>query len=112
MNLKPILNKISPWTHTESEFDVPGVPGKLMKYVVHLSKKNLNFVYFSSYKLPKLQSSSFWFQGILGVKRVDNYNKNRSSYSKSLIVPKLYHNNRLVLTLKIPCSFLTKLYSF
>jgi hypothetical protein len=28
-------------------------------------KKN----YFSSHKLPKQQSTSFWFQGILGVKK-------------------------------------------
>jgi hypothetical protein len=38
-----------------------GVPGKLVKYVVHLSK------FFPSYKLPKLQSTSFWYQGILGI---------------------------------------------
>jgi hypothetical protein len=39
MNLKPILNKISPRAHTILELDVLGVPGKLVKYVVHLSKK-------------------------------------------------------------------------
>jgi hypothetical protein len=39
MNLTPILNKTSPWAHTKSELDVVGVPGKLVKYVVHLSKR-------------------------------------------------------------------------
>jgi hypothetical protein len=39
MNLKHILNKTSPRAHTESEFDVLGVPGKLVKYVVHLFKR-------------------------------------------------------------------------
>jgi hypothetical protein len=45
MNLKPILNKNSPWAHTESELEVLSVHGKLVKYVVHLSKKkNNNFL--------------------------------------------------------------------
>jgi hypothetical protein len=39
MNLQPILNKTSPWAHMELEFDMLGVPGKLLKYVVHLSKR-------------------------------------------------------------------------
>jgi hypothetical protein len=39
MNLNPILNKISPRARTELEFDVFGVPKKLVKYVVHLSKR-------------------------------------------------------------------------
>jgi hypothetical protein len=40
MNLKPVLNKTSPWAHTESELDVLGVFGKLVKYVVHSFFKN------------------------------------------------------------------------
>jgi hypothetical protein len=39
MNLKPVLNKTSPRAHMELEFDMLGVPGKLVKYVVHLSKR-------------------------------------------------------------------------
>jgi hypothetical protein len=39
INLKPILNKTSPSAHTESEFEVFGVLGKLVKYIVHLSKR-------------------------------------------------------------------------
>jgi hypothetical protein len=35
MSLIPVFNKNSPWAHTESEFDVLGVPGKLVKYAVH-----------------------------------------------------------------------------
>jgi hypothetical protein len=33
-------------------------------------KKNLEFFNFSSHKLPKQQSTSFWSQGILGIKVV------------------------------------------
>jgi hypothetical protein len=39
MNLIPFSNKTSPWAHMELEMDVLGVPGKLMKYVVYLSKR-------------------------------------------------------------------------
>jgi hypothetical protein len=39
MNLRPILDKNSPWAHTESKLDVLGVAKKLVKYVVHLSKR-------------------------------------------------------------------------
>jgi hypothetical protein len=41
MNLKPVLNKTLPWAHTESELDVLGVPGKLVKYVVYSSKRRI-----------------------------------------------------------------------
>jgi hypothetical protein len=68
-DLNTIFNKKSPQAHTESEFDVLGVHGKLVKYVVHSSKrinwKNKNKK--SSHKLPKQQLSSFWSQGILRV---------------------------------------------
>jgi hypothetical protein len=39
MNLKPYLNKTSPRALTKSEYDVLGVPRKLMKYVFHSSKR-------------------------------------------------------------------------
>jgi hypothetical protein len=39
MSLIPVLNKTSPRAHTELELDVLGVHGKLVKYVVHLSKR-------------------------------------------------------------------------
>jgi hypothetical protein len=39
MNLITILNNTSPHAHTESELDVLGVHGKLVKYVVQLSKR-------------------------------------------------------------------------
>jgi hypothetical protein len=56
--------------HMESELGVLGVHGKLVKYVVHSSKKKkLKKIYFSSHKLPKQQSTSFWSQEILGVNR-------------------------------------------
>jgi hypothetical protein len=38
MNLILVLNKTSPRAHTELELGVPGVHGKLAKYVVQLSK--------------------------------------------------------------------------
>jgi hypothetical protein len=39
MSLIAILNKTSPRVHTELELDMLGVPGKLVKYVVHSSKR-------------------------------------------------------------------------
>jgi hypothetical protein len=72
MNLILVLNKTSPQAHTESELGTLNVPGKLVKYVVHSSKKNLKKNYFSSHKLPKQQSTNFWFQGILGVNKLDS----------------------------------------
>jgi hypothetical protein len=39
INLIPIFNKNSPQAYTESELDVLGVHGKLVKYVVHSSKR-------------------------------------------------------------------------
>jgi hypothetical protein len=41
MSLIPVFNKISPLAHTESEFDVLGVHGKLVEYVVYSSKKKI-----------------------------------------------------------------------
>jgi hypothetical protein len=39
MNLILVFNKNVPRAHTESELDVLGVYGKLVKYVVHSSKR-------------------------------------------------------------------------
>jgi hypothetical protein len=39
MSLLPIFNKNLPQAHTKSELDVLGVHGKLVKYVVHSSKR-------------------------------------------------------------------------
>jgi hypothetical protein len=39
MTLIPIFNKNLPQAHTESEFDVLGIHGKLVKYVVHSSQR-------------------------------------------------------------------------
>jgi hypothetical protein len=39
MSLIPVFNKNSPRAHTESELDVLGVHGELVKYAVHLSKR-------------------------------------------------------------------------
>jgi hypothetical protein len=68
MRLILVFNKNSPRAHTESELDVLGVHGKLVKYVV--SKKKLKKIKISSHKLPKQQSTSFWSQGILGVNSI------------------------------------------
>jgi hypothetical protein len=47
MNLKSILNKTLLRAHTELELDVLGIPGKLVKYVVHLSKRKFkNKIFF------------------------------------------------------------------
>jgi hypothetical protein len=68
MSLILVFNKSSPRAHTESELGVLGVHGKLVKYVVHSYKRKNWKKYFSSHKLPKQQSTSFWSQAILGVK--------------------------------------------
>jgi hypothetical protein len=39
MSLILVFNKISPRAHMESELDVLGVHGKLVKYVIHSSKR-------------------------------------------------------------------------
>jgi hypothetical protein len=52
MNLILILNKTSPQAHTESELDMLGVPGKLVKYVVHLFKRKIEKNKKYSHKLP------------------------------------------------------------
>jgi hypothetical protein len=39
LNLIPVFNKNSPRAHTESELGMIGVHGKLVKYVVHSSKR-------------------------------------------------------------------------
>jgi hypothetical protein len=39
VSLIPVFNKNSPRAHIESELDVLGVHGKLMKYEVHSSKR-------------------------------------------------------------------------
>jgi hypothetical protein len=39
MSLIPLFNKTSLQAHMESKLDMLGVPGKLVKYVVHLSKR-------------------------------------------------------------------------
>jgi hypothetical protein len=39
MNSIPILNKTSEPAHMELELGMFGVPGKLMKYAIHLSKR-------------------------------------------------------------------------
>jgi hypothetical protein len=41
MNLIPVLNKGSPWVHTESELGVLGVHSKLVEYVVPRPKEKI-----------------------------------------------------------------------
>jgi hypothetical protein len=60
MNLKPVLNKASPWAHMESELDVLGVPRKLVKYVVHSSKrKKLKKLFFFT-QAAQTTIDQFW----------------------------------------------------
>jgi hypothetical protein len=51
MNLQTIFNKNSPQAHMESKFDILGVDGKLVKNGVHLSKKKLKKIPFSSHSV-------------------------------------------------------------
>jgi hypothetical protein len=39
MSLIPVFNKNSPQAHTKLEFDILGIHGKLVNYVVHSSKR-------------------------------------------------------------------------
>jgi hypothetical protein len=41
MSLIPVFNRNLPRAHTESELDVLGVLGKLVKYVVHSFKRKI-----------------------------------------------------------------------
>jgi hypothetical protein len=41
MTFIPIFNKNLPRAHMELEFDMLGVDGKLVKYVVHSSKRKI-----------------------------------------------------------------------
>jgi hypothetical protein len=41
MNLILVFNKTSPRVHTKLELDVLGVHGKLVKYLVHSSKRKI-----------------------------------------------------------------------
>jgi hypothetical protein len=66
MNLEPILNKNSPWTHMKLELDVLGVARKLVNYV-HLSKrKNWKKKTFFS-QVAQKENNQFCSEGILGV---------------------------------------------
>jgi hypothetical protein len=51
-NLMLVLNKTSPHAHTESELDVFGVLGKLVKYVVHSSKRKNRFLFLFFFTEP------------------------------------------------------------
>ena len=62
MSLIPIFNKNLPRAHRESELHVLGVHRKLVKIVVHLSRRRKKKNYFSSHKLPKKYSTNFWSQ--------------------------------------------------
>jgi hypothetical protein len=53
LSLEPVLNKNLPWIHTELKLDVLGVAGKLVKYVVHSSKKKMEKIFFPTHRLPK-----------------------------------------------------------
>jgi hypothetical protein len=54
----------------ELEFEVLGVSRKLVKYIVHSSKKNWNKNYFSLCRVSKQKTINFRSHGNLGVKRV------------------------------------------
>jgi hypothetical protein len=67
MNLIPVLNKTSPWAHMELELDVLGVPGKLVKYVVHSSKRKIEFKKkFLHISCPNCNQSVFGFKEFRG----------------------------------------------
>jgi hypothetical protein len=46
MNLMLVFNKTSSRVHTESKLDMLGIPEKLVRYVVHSSRKELKRNFF------------------------------------------------------------------
>jgi hypothetical protein len=69
MNFQTILNKNLPHVHMDLEFDVLDVAKKLVKYVVHLSKRKIwKYIYISFHRVPKQRMTNFWSEGILEVK--------------------------------------------
>jgi hypothetical protein len=57
MNLIPVLNKTSPRAHMELELGVLGVPRKLVKYVVHSTKKIEKLFFFT--QAPQIAIDQF-----------------------------------------------------
>jgi hypothetical protein len=58
MDLQLILNKSSPWAHTNLEFNVVDIAKKLVKYVVYLFQKNRKINY-SLHRVLKQQPTCF-----------------------------------------------------
>ena len=65
MSLQSILNTNSPHAYKESEFDVFGVVGKLVIYVVHSFKRKKYFKIFLFSQ--SAQATNFWSQGFYGL---------------------------------------------
>jgi hypothetical protein len=60
MSLILVFNKNSPWAHTQLELDVLGIHRKLVKYIVHSSKrKNWNKIIFLHTSCPNSNQSVF-----------------------------------------------------
>ena len=65
LNLQPVSNiELFP-IHAELELGVLGIARKLVKDVIYLWWYNFGKIIFSSYKLPKQQTTTFEFQGIV-----------------------------------------------
>jgi hypothetical protein len=85
MSLIPVFNKNSPRAHSESELDMLGVHGKLVKYVVHSSKrKNWKKIKKSSHKLAQTATDQFLVSRNLGVNQSKESVAFRCGYLKSL----------------------------
>jgi hypothetical protein len=74
MSLIPVFNKISPWAYTELKLDVLGVPKKLVKYVVHSSKKNWKKIIFLHASCPNNYRPVF---GLIGLKEFYRLSRSR-----------------------------------
>jgi hypothetical protein len=57
-----------------------------------VQKKKLKKKYFSSHKLPKQQSTSFWSQGILGVKKSNCMDGTRHYLESNFQPIPMYHD--------------------
>jgi hypothetical protein len=59
MSLIPIFNKNSPRAHMKLELDVRDVHGKLVKYVVHSSKRKIEKILFSVTQVAQTRIDQF-----------------------------------------------------
>jgi hypothetical protein len=92
MSLIPVCSKTSPQVHTKSELNMLGVHGKLMKYVVHSSKrKNWKKTIFLHISCPNNSRPVFGLKDFLGISTSNcSYWERRIWERRSLMTEKIH----------------------